>query len=156
MLKSISSPFPFLQPDKQCEINIYTPRFIVCTYIYILMGEFGFFAAYAFPRLPFSYLSSLIHFIDCMRFFVMLQTSAKQLTNSNMPQESVSLFPFAFFSHSLSLSHSFSLVFLPALFLSFIVVRRMQSISAREAKNLAYFCALSTGWVASCLKIIPY
>lgn len=104
MLKSISSPFPFLQPDKQCEINIYTPRFIVCTYIYILMGEFGFFAAYAFPRLPFSYLSSLIHFIDCMRFFVMLQTSAKQLTNSNMPQESVSLFPFAFFSHSLSLS----------------------------------------------------
>lgn len=86
------------------------------------------------PRLPSSStLFSLIHFIDCMRFFVMLQTSAKQLTNSNMPQESVSVFPLAFFSLSRSLFCP--LVFLPALFLSFIVVRRMQSISARARQK---------------------
>lgn len=142
--QSAFSPFPFLQPGKQCEINmLYTPRFIVCTYIYFNGGIWLFCSLRFPPASPSSSLShsSLIHFIDCMRFFVMLQTSAKQLTNSNMPQKSVSLF-----SRSLSLTIS-RLFFVPALFLSFIVVRRMQSISAREAKSVAYFCALSTGWV---------
>lgn len=100
------SPFPFLQPDKQCEINmLYTPRFIVCIYF---NGGIWLFCSLRFtpPRLPSSStLFSLIHFIDCMRFFVMLQTSAKQLTNSNMPQESVSLFPLAFSRSPLSLTH---------------------------------------------------
>lgn len=76
---------------------------------------------------------SLIHLIDCMRFFVMLQTSAKQLTNSNMPQESVSLVPFAIFSaFAFRLTRPLTL----SLFLACIVVRLVQSMSARSRQKV--------------------
>lgn len=101
-------------------------------YIYILMGNLAFLQL---TLLPTSYSLplplSLIHLIDCMRFFVMLQTSAKQLTNSNMPQESVSLVPFAIFS-AFRLTRPLTL----SLFLACIVVRLVQSMSARSRQKV--------------------
>lgn len=73
------------------------------------MGNLAFLQLTLSPAFPFSHTLSPIHLIDCMRFFVMLQTSAKQLTNSNMPQESVSLVHFAFIPLSLLRFHSLAL-----------------------------------------------
>lgn len=130
--------------------TIYSVYIYTC--IYILMGEFGFFAAYA-PLLLHSIFTHSFHWLHAIFCYVANKCKAiNQLKHATGIGFS---FSSCFF---LALSFSLFLACFSSCFISFFHCCAANAIDkrAREAKSLAYFCALSTSWVASCLKIIPY